>query len=259
MSIADKLTTIAENTSKVYEAGKKDFEDSLVNYITNNGSRTYYSQAFRTAAFYKDNLIDFKGRCTPTDPSYMFYNMKGTHVPLGVDLSNINTDSADILNNLFAYCAELLEIPDLNIPTPKKYSATYGYCYKLHTIHGKIRTDENTVFSASAFREDHALQNMEIEGIIGQNNFNVQWSKKLSGASIVSIIEALSTTTSGLTVTLSQTAVDNMVFPITSTRTDAEGNEYTTTYNSWIDLAGDGIEGSPNEKGIRPNWTISLI
>lgn len=188
MSIAEKFEVIAD---EVYEKGKKDFEDSLVNYITNNGSRTYYSQAFRTAAFYKDNLIDFKGRCTPTDSSYMFYNMKGTHVPLGVDLSNINTDNADVLNNLFAYCSELLEIPDLNIPTPKKYSITYGYCYKLHTIHGKIRIDENTVFSAT-FREDHALQNIEIEGTIGQNNFDVHWSKKLTKASLLSILKALS-------------------------------------------------------------------
>ena len=189
MSIAEKFEIIAD---EVYEKGKKDFEDSLVNYITNNGNRTYYEQAFRTAAFYKDNLINFKGRCTPIDSSYMFYNMKGTHVPLGVDLSNINTDSANILNNLFAYCSELLEIPDLNIPTPKKYSVTYGYCYKLHTIHGKIRTDENTIFSSSVFREDHALQNIEIEGTIGQNGFDVHWSKKLTKASLLSILKALS-------------------------------------------------------------------
>lgn len=191
MTISEKIEILKEKIPQVYEAGKQNFEDSLVNYITNNGNRTYYTQAFRTAAFYEDNLIDFKGQCTPTESSYMFYNMKGTHVPLGIDLSNINTDSADVLNNLFGYCPELLEIPDLNIPTPKKYYMTYGNCYKLHTIHGKIRTDENTVFT-DTFREDHALQNIEIEGTIGQNYFDVHRSKKLTVASLLSILTALS-------------------------------------------------------------------
>ena len=66
----------------------------------------------------------------------------------------------------------------------------------------------------------------------------MQWSTKLSGASIVSIIEALSTTTSGLSVTLSQTAVNNMTFPIV-------GNK--GTYNSWTEL-----------EQSKTNWTISL-
>lgn len=189
MSIAKKFEVIAD---EVYEKGKSDFEDLFAKGFTNNGTRTYYSYAFRTASFNADNVIDFKGMCKPTDVTQMFYNMQGTHVPLGVDLSNINTDNADVLNNLFAYCTKILEIPDLNIPTPKKYSATYGYCYMLHTIHGKIRIDENTVLSSSIFREDHELQNIEIEGIIGQSNFDVHWSKKLTVASLLSILTAIS-------------------------------------------------------------------
>ena len=83
------------------------------------------------------------------------------------------------------------------------------------------------------------LKNFVIEGTIGQNNFNVSACRELSGGSIVSIIEALSTTTSGLSVTLSQTAVNNMTFPIT-------GNK--GTYNSWTEL-----------EQSKTNWTISLV
>ena len=68
--------------------------------------------------------------------------------------------------------------------------------------------DENTLFT-STFIQCNALENLTIDGTIGQNNFNLKDSTKLSKASIESVIDALSTTTSGLTVTFSKTAVDN--------------------------------------------------
>ena len=101
-----------------------------------------------------------------------------------------------------------------------------------------LKEDGSQSFS-STFSKCDELENIVIEGVIGKNGFNVSACTKLSGASIVSIIEALSDTTSGLTVTLSQTAVDNMAFPIV-------GNK--GTYNSWTDL-----------EQSRTNWTISLV
>ena len=74
------------------------------------------------------------------------------------------------------------------------------------------------------------LENVTFEGEIAKN-FNVKWSTKLSKASIESIINALSTTTSGLTVTLSETAVNNAF-----------------TAEEW-----DALEAT------KTNWTISLV
>ena len=85
------------------------------------------------------------------------------------------------------------------------------------------------------------LQNLTIEGIIGQNGFNVQWSTKLSKASITSIINALSETTSGLTVTLSKTAVNN-AFETSAGAADGSTSEEWTTL-----------------EGTKTNWTISLV
>lgn len=234
MSIAEKFEVIAD---EVYEKGKSDFKDLFAKGFTNNGARTYYSYAFRTASFNADNVIDFKGMCKPTDVTQMFYNQKGTHLPSGIDLSNINVSTVGVVDNLFGYSSLLLEIPDYNMPVVQRLNNTYGYCYALHTIHGKVRVNADTTYT-NPFKECYALRNIEIEGTIGQNGFNVQWSTKLSGASIVSIIEALSTTTSGLSVTLSQTAVNNMTFPIV-------GNK--CTYNSWTEL-----------EQSKTNWTISL-
>jgi hypothetical protein len=67
--------------------------------------------------------------------------------------------------------------------------------------------------------------------VIGQKNFNVHWSPKLSKASIESIINALSSTTSGLTVTISKTA-----------------KEAVFTTEEWATLI-----------ATKPNWTISLV
>ena len=40
MSIAEKLTTVAENVPKVYEAGKKAEYDAFWDKYQNNGKRT---------------------------------------------------------------------------------------------------------------------------------------------------------------------------------------------------------------------------
>ena len=188
MSIAEKFEKI---TDAVYDKGKKDFEASFVKHFTNNGTRTYYSYAFRTASFNADNVIDFKGMCKPTDVSQMFYNQKGTHLPMGINLSNINVSTVGVVDNLFSYSSLLLEIPDYNMPVVQRLNNTYSYCYALRTIHGKVRVNADTTYS-NTFREDTALQNIEIDGIIGQNGFNVKDCTKLSKTSLLSILTALS-------------------------------------------------------------------
>lgn len=231
MSIAEKFEVIAD---AVYEKGKR----FLAKSITDNGTRTYYYRAFQTSAFEED--ADFYGLCKPVSAGYMFYGQTGEYLPKGVDMSSLNVSKASAEHNstMYAWSSKLQEIPDYNMPALERYASTYNNCSALHTIQGKIKVNKNTEYS-STFTNCTELANIELEGTIGKNGFNVQWSTKLSGQSIVSIIEALSTTTSGLTVTLSQTAVNNMAFPIV-------GNK--GTYNSWTDL-----------EQSKTNWTISLV
>lgn len=109
----------------------------------------------------------------------------------------------------------------------------FNNCANLVTI-DKLIVKENITYN-SWFNACPALENLTIEGVIGQNGFNVQWSTKLSKASITSIINALSTTTSGLTVTISKTAVNNVFAG------GSEGDE-------WLNLV-----------ATKNNWTISLV
>lgn len=64
---------------------------------------------------------------------------------------------------------------------------------------------------------------------------------KLSKPSITSIINCLSTTTSGLTVTLSKTAVNNAF-------ETSEGVADGSTSQEWLNLV-----------ATKTNWTISLV
>ena len=64
----------------------------------------------------------------------------------------------------------------------------FHWCRNLHTI-DKLIVSENTSYALN-FRMDDALVNLTIEGAIGTNDFNVQWSP-LSHDSLMSIINAL--------------------------------------------------------------------
>jgi len=81
-----------------------------------------------------------------------------------------------------------------------------------------------------------------LEGtVIGVTGFNVRWATALPKESITSIISALSTTTSSLTVTLSKAAV-NKAFETAESANDG------STSAEWLALI-----------GTRSNWTVSLI
>jgi hypothetical protein len=84
------------------------------------------------------------------------------------------------------------------------------------------------------------LVDCPFEGVIGSNGIDLHWSTKLSHDSHVSIFNALSTATTGLTVTFSRTAV-NKAFET------SEGANDGTTSAEWLALV-----------AAHNNWTISL-
>ena len=84
------------------------------------------------------------------------------------------------------------------------------------------------------------LENIIFEGEIGKE-IDIQHSHKLTKASITSIINALSSTTSGLSVTLSKTAV-NTAF---ETSTGANNGSISTEWSALV--------------ATKTNWTINLV
>ena len=68
MSIAEKLTTIAENEIQVYEAGKQAEYDRLWDALQQKGSRTHYAYAFAYTGW-SEEIFNPKYPITPTNTS----------------------------------------------------------------------------------------------------------------------------------------------------------------------------------------------
>lgn len=201
MTIAEKLTLITENSKALsaqgYNQGVKDTWDEF----TNDNTRGAYAQAFAQS-------------------KYEYIRPPYTLQPTAVDTGNQTFAGAKFLKKVekqffdftnkkkgtyasvawywtFANCSALEEIEDIGLNADYSYTNTFIRCKALHTI-AVLRPDSNTRWD-NAFNECSALQNLTIDGVIGQNGFNVQWSP-LTHASLMSIINALAdktTDTSG--------------------------------------------------------------
>jgi hypothetical protein len=82
---------------------------------------------------------------------------------------------------------------------------------------------------------------MLVEGVIGCDYFDVSPAKSLDKESITSIIDALSPATSGLTVTLSEAAVQKAFETSPGAADGVDTVEWVELYDT------------------KPNWTIALV
>ena len=254
MNIADKLTTIAENLATIGENEQKVFDAGVDNGILNE--RTRFWDDYQ----YKGNLANynysFSGQgwnnktfnpqyhIKPTSANGMFNNsaISGDLVEL-LDKLKITLDfgNCTTMNNIFSGCL-FTRIGVVDHRNTTSASVTFGGARSLKQIDNFILRDDGTNTFSSTFTNAVVLEHLTITGTIGQNGFNVQHSVVLSKASIVSIINALSDTTSGLTVTLSKTAVNNAFgINVDDATTWGEGTEYYTLRHS------------------KDNWSISYI
>lgn len=218
------------------EAGKKAQYDEFWDNYQDYGNRTDYNYGPFGGAGWSDST--YKPKYTPTPrQSYAMYT--GSHI---TEILNIDTSNSTSIEQLFYCCYYLTHVGTISavsaiVSTGVRYA--FANCTRLVTIDKFIIT-ENTQFNFT-FNNCLALENLIIEGTIGQNGLNLQWSTKLSYQSIRKIIDALSSTTSGLSITLSLTAV-NKAFE------ESEGANDGSTSQEWEYLI-----------GTKQNWTINLV
>lgn len=144
-----------------------------------------------------------------------------------LDTSGITVRS----DNMFNYAIYLTTVPYLDLRNANYSSGIlrnlFSNCYELKSIEGiHLAEDGSQVLGLYAFNQCKKLEEVRFYGTIGSNGIDFQHSTKLSRASIESIINALSSTTSGLTVTFSKTAVNNAF-------TTAEWNALAATKSNW--------------------------
>ena len=119
-------------------------------------------------------------------------------------------------------------------------SSDYMFAYSMLSTIDELVLSEKTKIASNMFTGVERLTHLIVSGVIASNGFDIHWSTKLDKESITSIINCLSTTTSGLAVTVSQTAV-NKDFETT------EGANDGATSAEWLALI-----------GTKSNWTINL-
>lgn len=242
MNIAEKLTTIAENEIKVHEAGKEAEWSAFWDIFQSNGQLTSYNYAFAYGKF-NDETFRPKYDIRPTSAERMFaYNNNvgvGTNASYCItDLSTclskagvvLDTSKCENMNNVFYMGRGFTRIPTISFEGCNGIiGATFYGCYNLHTIYKVIlKSDGTNEFSLDSwdlpFGQCIGLQNITIEGVIG-NSISF-WQSPLSAASITSIVNALSPTASGKTLTLSTSAVN-------SAFTTDEWNSLKATKSNW--------------------------
>lgn len=219
MTIAEQVTRLKTDFDEVKAAGVATGEqntiskiDSLYQFFSNGYRMELLSPLLNSDmssiknaqyAFCGNTVLtefELPDKFRPTIIHYMFQNC--------TNLTRVNlwgNDTGSVLTGLFDGCTALVDAGTLNFQG--------------------VRYANNT------FRNCTSLAEIRINGPI-EISIDIHWSP-LSKGSITSIIDALSTTTSGLTVTLSKTAVENVF-----------GN---TTADEWTALI-----------ATKSNWTVSL-
>lgn len=238
MTIAEKITRAKSDYDEVYEAGKKAESDAFWDNFQENGNRTNYTQGFtRWGSF---EYIRPKYKVIPTatadNPScaynviYDCNSLKKIEADY-FDFSQVpyGTTANQSHSYQFATCDNLEEIEDVGLQPSFSYSYFAAFCGKLRKV-ACVRVDKNSMVS-NMFASGISLEEVKFEGEIGQSGINLYRSTKLNRASIESLINCLSKDTTGQSITLSKTAVNNAF-------TTDEWNALVATKSNWtISLA----------------------
>lgn len=209
-----------------------------------NGNRRFYAGAFFGSGWNEDTFHPkYDLNCTGYSVAYMFayfnyqrsepFDLEAKLEELGIGLYGFINSTTHMFQE-----ANISVVPELDFSNAKSFDYLCNNS-KIQTFR-KIKVSASTKYTSN-FTNCSELENITFEGTIGQNGLNFQWSKKLSKESITSIINCLSTTTTGLTITLSLTSV-GLAFA------SEEGGNDGDESNEWNELVLS-----------KPNWNISLV
>lgn len=247
MTIAEKLSAINENIPTIYDNGYNngygngfilgydkatfDYYDGFWDVFQQNGDRKNYDYCFSGRHWVNDIMIP-KYDIAPTSASRMFLNCNYSgdlrNLPKALNFSNCTT-----MDNLFGYCFNLKHIGTIDMSSATSIAGAFVSCSALESIDEvKFAQSGNQTPGTSIFKGCTALKNIKVSGKIG-DNISFADCGALTKTSIESIVNALSDTVTGKTITFSH---------------DAVGYAFSWDFaGAWTDFIGK-----------KPNWTISL-
>lgn len=199
MTISEKLTQVAENQQKIYDAGKQSEYDAFWDEFQSakNGISAKYSGSYMFAnAGWNDNTFKPKySMMYLNNAGSMFQTCGVTDLSAALERQGVvfNFSGCANFTAAFAY-AKLTRVPIINTlgtTAESPFNSMFNTSDKLHTIDKLILKSDGSQRFSSTFGNCTALENIVIEGAIGQNGLNLQWSTLLSHDSLMSIINAL--------------------------------------------------------------------
>ena len=214
MTIAEKLTRAKADIDAVYEAGKASgsgsgdsYYDEFWDVYQENGNRNQYIYAFCGLGWNDETFNPkYKVNCG-NNTMYMF---AGTRIE-NLDTSKLNTSYVVRFSNMFAgnttvtTTKHIIGIFDMSSATQIDY--IFNYCTRLEVIDLlKFPSNPTQITGATnAFQKCEKLREIRIDGVIGVG-LDFKWSVDLSADSLKSIVEHLSDSVTGQTLTLPTTA-----------------------------------------------------
>ena len=229
-----------EELQAKYDEGVQAEYDRFWNAVQHNGTPCNYNNAFSGVVWNKDSFKP-KYKITPSTHTqsaremFQYFNFGEMVVENMAELTYDMMDMSECTNNSQVHAMfqnatfKRIEIDLSGVSGALNNLFQCNNGGRIYNIRAKINASAfNNCFSNATMLETLILE----EGsTIGGSGFNVQWSTNLSKDSITSIVNALSSATSGLAVILSKTAVDTAF-----------------TAAEWSALAGKKL-----------NWTINLV
>lgn len=198
------LDDMATEVGAVYDAGKKSEHKDFWDVALRNQNYMVYAFAgccWKDETFRPKYDIKPKGNITGMFRASGITNLKKCLEDAGVTLDLSQATNA---TTAFGYCGPLTTLPKLDFSSVTTLTQTFNDDTALETIE-EIKFGENTKFNQS-FDDCASLTHMIVTGVIGQNGLDLSFSPNLTHESLMSVINALQTKTSGSwTVTLGST------------------------------------------------------
>lgn len=238
-----KPSDFASKIGEVHEAGKQSGLAMFWNGISANGTRHTFAYSLGYYVITND-LLNYPITIQPTNANYMFQNVVG-----GADFVEAEKNGGvkfdfSLCTNL-AHCLRSVDIFKFGVIDARSADNLDQLCYGVLKTSPCVKWIEKLIVKethtfTNAFRYCDDMIHIIFEGVIG-TALDISAPTGLDKESIESIFNCLSTTTSGISVTISEEAV-NKAFET------SEGANNGSASTEWKALI-----------ATKENWTISLL
>ena len=240
-----KENGMADQVDEVFEAGKKsEYDEFWDSYqLEENGDLRSNSNSLFAGFGWTKTTFKPKYDIYPTNANNMFANASCAYMDLTEILQNLGVKldlSRCTTATNFCQYTSCSRMPELDCRAMDYIGSMFSYA-TIKIIDKLILREDGSQRLNYPIKECQNLVSVTIEGIIGSNGMNMIKCNKLDKNSNISIINALSPTTSDLIATLSLSSV-NSAFETSPGAADGSTSE------EWLTLV-----------STKPNWTISLV